>query len=139
MDALVPTVTATDWLGIDALPPDQTIGEIINCVVARAAERWPGRRVGGSLAKRWPGYDPRPEIDDFFGIIEVYQWKTIVHRVTDRESEVALDDLPAGVRVNRKVGQPWYETLAHVLLPGANLETRLTAERGLNTLPIRKA
>lgn len=139
MAASVLTAIATDWLGIDALPPDQTIGEIINRVVARAAERWPGRRVGGSLAKRWPGYDPRPDVDGYFGIIEVYHWKTIVDRVTHPESEIALDDLPAGVRANRKVGHPWYETLAHVLLPKTNLETRPTAERGLNTLPIRKA
>lgn len=135
MSTIPITTTAAEWLGIPKVPADMTIGEVIDRVQYRASERWPTRRVGASLAQRWPGHDPRPDIDQSYGIIEVYHWKAIVDRVSTPDTEIALEQLPGPVRHHRKVGQQWYETLAYVLLAGANLELRPPEERSLKSRP----
>lgn len=132
----IDTATAEEWLGVDTLPADRTIREIMDDVKSAATRKWPNHNPDCSMAKRWPGHDPRPDVDAAYGIIEVYVWKTIVDKVQDPAKEVAHSQLPRGVRVNRKVGDPWYVTLAHVLLRGANLEARPADQRGLNTLPM---
>ena len=134
----VPTQTAAAWLGVPEVPAELTIRQVIDLVQARAIDMWPGRRITGSLAERRPGDDPSPDVDPDFGIIEVHRWRTIVDRVTDPEEQVALGDLPSAVRAHRKVGQPWYELVAHVLLAGANLEARPPHERGWGTRPTQK-
>jgi hypothetical protein len=139
MSHTVPSWTAAEWLGVSSVPAHFAIRQIIDLVQARASGVWPGRRVTASLADRRPGDDPRPDLDADFGIIEVHGWRTIVERVHDPVGEIALEALPAPVRANRRVGQPWYETLAHVLLPGANLDTRPPNERGWSTLPRPKS
>ena len=132
----IQTATAEEWLGVDRLPAGLTIREIMDDVKLRASQKWPNHNPDCSMAKRWPGYDPRPDVDEGYGIIEVYVWKTIVDDVQDPATEVAYSQLPLGVQARRRVGHPWYVTLAHVLLRGANLEARPPDQRGLNTIPM---
>ena len=112
----VPTLDILDWLGADSAP-DGTPRELVEVVRAHARKVLPNDRIDCALLRRRPGDDPRPDIDEDIDIIEVFRWKTIVDEVTDPTSEVSLEDLPAGVRANRKVGQPWYEDVVHILAP----------------------
>lgn len=131
----IETATAELWLGVNALPVGRTIREIMNDVKRVACRRWPESDLDCSMALRRPGHDPRPEIDVMYGIIEVYAWRRVVENVQDPTKEIAHSQLPPRVRPNRKVGDPWYDVLAHVLLRGANLEARSRDQRNLNTPP----
>ena len=112
----VPTQQLLDWLGAESAP-EGTPRELVQVVRAHTRKVLPNDRVDCALLKRRPGDDPRPDVDEGLDIIEVFRWKTIVDVVTDPSKEVALHDLPSSVRANRKVGQPWYEDVFHILLP----------------------
>ncbi len=112
------TASVAEWLGCAQIPVELTTRQIVEKVKTEAFRRWPSSQLGCSLARRWPGHDPRPDVDANYEIIEVFVWKTIVDDVKEPEREVAHADLPRGVRVNRKIGDPWYEVLAHVLVSG---------------------
>lgn len=133
---IIESIHVLKWLGQEALPNDLTIRQIISLVRRVAVQKWPQQQIGCALAKRWLGHDPLPEIDPQFGIIEVFRWLTIVEVVTQPNTEIELSRIPPPVQVNRQVGDPWHDTLAYVLLPGANLEARPPEMQSLDTLPI---
>jgi hypothetical protein len=116
----VPNVLVTAWLELDALPPHWTLAEIEVEVQRRGAERLSHVRVTAHIAERWRGHDPLPDLDPWFGAIQVDRWKTVVSVVTDPETEIDVRTIPPQIRYSGRVGHPWYEQVAYVLVPGAN-------------------
>ena len=117
MSIEVMTVIASDWLESDLDWVGLPKNKVLALVRGQAKTAWPGVQVGCGFLKRSFGDDPRPDIDPACKIIEVFQWLKLVAVVTDRTVERALSDIPSSVRASRKIGDPWYEVIAHVVLP----------------------
>ena len=117
----IETFTAEEWLGVTVLPVASTKA-MVEAVKSKAVQKWPGTVLSCSLANRWPGHDPRADLDAEYSIIEVSIWKRIVEHVCDPSTEIAYTTIPAEVRANRNPGDPWYIVLAHVLFVEEGLQ-----------------
>jgi hypothetical protein len=111
------TVTASEWLETDLDWSNLPLQEIKDLVQTQAQKSWPKLQIACNILRRRMGDDPRPDLDPTCTIIEVFQWLKLVAVVTDISKERALSDIPASVRAKRKVGDPWYEVLYHIVLP----------------------
>jgi len=116
----VPRVPVADWLGADVLPAAWTLADIEREVQRAGAGRLPHVRVTARFTERWAGHDPLPDLDPWFGIVQVDRWRRVVAAVTDPETEIDVRAIPAGVRYSGRLGDPWYDPFAYVLVPGAN-------------------
>ncbi|MEL7170657.1 MAG: hypothetical protein AAGN64_15025, partial [Bacteroidota bacterium] len=84
--------------------------------LAEANRRFPNGKMACYWVDRRAGHDPYPRIDQRFAIVEVMRWLRIVHRVKDPTREFALRDAQKATKIGRRLGDPWYERVALVLV-----------------------
>lgn len=127
----------SDWLSRSSFPADLTIRQYMDLALAETQRKWPRSRVTGSLVDRRPGHDPFPFVEKHYGVIEIDRWLRIVKTVRDPETEIALQEILPRVQVGRVLGDPWYECVANVLLPGGNVDIDPAARGSLDVPPMQ--
>ncbi|MEM8598728.1 MAG: hypothetical protein AAGF99_02310 [Bacteroidota bacterium] len=69
-----------------------------------------------SWADRRAGHDLYPEVNPRFAIAEITRWLRIVDRVKDPKREFALSEALKVTKIGRRLGDPWYERVALILV-----------------------
>lgn len=110
----------TTFLSLDKWitnPPEiSTSTKLLRLILEEAQRRHPQFNIDVALADRRPGHDEYPEADPAYAVIEVLQWRKIVHTVQDPHTEFPLSEALRLTNVGREVGNPWYNMLYAILV-----------------------
>jgi len=82
--------------------------------------RWPRFRVGCTWLEQ-VCHHQLPDVSTGHDILQVVRWLRIVETVIDSDHQTTLSQLPAVVARNRRIGDPWFEPLAYVVVPPGSL------------------